>query len=101
MPISKQDKLHYVEDVIREMMKSDVLAQQAAANTKEQFAASPDLRKVMMEAVVTLYERHGKIKDVFQSSEELQNMTATLVAKDVYDAFCLERIVNVLDTYMG
>jgi type I restriction enzyme R subunit len=43
------DKLVYVNDVIKgKLMESEKLAEQAANNTKEQFANSPDLAKEIM-----------------------------------------------------
>jgi type I restriction enzyme, R subunit len=42
--LSDQDKLVYVNNVLKgKLLESTTLAQQAANNTKEQFANSPDL----------------------------------------------------------
>lgn len=47
------DKLVYVNDVIKgKLMESEKLQEQAANNTKEQFAASPDLASEILSAVM-------------------------------------------------
>jgi type I restriction enzyme R subunit len=52
------DKLVYVNDVIKgKLMESEKLAEQAANNTKEQFANSPDLAKEIMNAVMDALTR--------------------------------------------
>jgi hypothetical protein len=55
------DKLVYVNDVIKgKLMESEKLAEQAANNTKEQFANSPDLANEIMGAVMDALTRaHG------------------------------------------
>ena len=48
--LTEQDKLVYVNDVIKgKLLESETLQQQAANNTKEQFANSPDLKKRAIE----------------------------------------------------
>src|SRR4051812_36339191 len=43
--LSEGDKLIYVNNVIKgKLLESEILVQQAASNTKEQFANSPDLK---------------------------------------------------------
>ena len=50
--LTDQDKLVYVNNVIKgKLLESETLRQQAANNTKEQFANSPDLK-------TELHERH-------------------------------------------
>lgn len=51
--ISENDKLVYVNDVIKgRLLDCQVLIEQAVNNTKEQFANSPDLDQQIMEAVM-------------------------------------------------
>lgn len=47
------DKLVYVNDVLKgKLLESEMLAQQAASNTKEQFAHSPDLDNALLMAIM-------------------------------------------------
>ena len=51
--ISENDKLVYVNDVIKgKLLDCEILIQQAVNNTKEQFANSPDLDQQIMDAVM-------------------------------------------------
>ncbi|MDX8469219.1 hypothetical protein RFM26_26320 [Mesorhizobium sp. VK23B] len=49
----------YVNNVIKgKLLESETLAQQAANNTKEQFANSPDLSKAILDAIIDAFEAH-------------------------------------------
>ncbi|WP_434782794.1 MAG: hypothetical protein WJ289_05530 [Ferrovum myxofaciens] len=51
--ISENDKLVYVNDVIKgKLLDCEILVRQAVNNTKEQFANSPDLDQQIMNAVM-------------------------------------------------
>ena len=51
--LTDQDKLVYVNNVIKgKLLESETLKQQAANNTKEQFANSPDLKTELMNAII-------------------------------------------------
>ena len=51
--LTDQDKLVYVNNVIKgKLLESETLRQQAANNTKEQFANSPDLKTELMNAIM-------------------------------------------------
>lgn len=57
--LSDQDKLVYVNNVIKgKLMESTTLMQQATNNTKEQFANSPDLKKELMNAIIGALDAH-------------------------------------------
>lgn len=57
-----QDQLVYVNNVIRgKMLESATLRQQAANNTKEQFATSPDLDAELMNAIVDALDAHSSM----------------------------------------
>jgi type I restriction enzyme R subunit len=57
--LTDQDKLVYVNNVIKgKLLESATLRQQATNNTKEQFANSPDLKKEILEAVMGALEAH-------------------------------------------
>ncbi|BBF66607.1 hypothetical protein AFERRID_28250 [Acidithiobacillus ferridurans] len=51
--ISDNDKLVYVNDVIMgKLIDCELLIEQAANNTKEQFANSPDLDRLILDAIM-------------------------------------------------
>ncbi|WP_312261294.1 type I restriction endonuclease [Candidatus Igneacidithiobacillus taiwanensis] len=51
--ISPHDKLVYVNDVLKgKLLDCEILIQQAVNNTKEQFSHSPDLDRLILEAVI-------------------------------------------------
>ncbi|RUT83699.1 type I restriction endonuclease subunit R, partial [Mesorhizobium sp. M7A.T.Ca.US.000.02.1.1] len=57
--VTDDDQLIYVNNVIKgKLMESETLAQQAANNTKEQFANSPDLSKAILDAIIDAFEAH-------------------------------------------
>ena len=73
------DKLVYVNDVIKgKLMESEKLAEQAANNTKEQFANSPDLASEIMSAVMDALSAHTAMsKQALESAKlraELQHV---------------------------
>ena len=68
------DKLVYVNDVIKgKLMESDKLAEQAANNTKQQFAASPDLASEIMNAVMDALSAHTAMSKQALASAELRS----------------------------
>ena len=53
-------KLVYVLHVLKgKLLESEILVQQAAGNTKEQFANSSDLTKALMDAIMDALSAHG------------------------------------------
>jgi type I restriction enzyme R subunit len=57
--LTDNDKVIYVRSVIRErLLQSPTLRQQAAANSKEQFANSPDFGTELMEAIIGALDAH-------------------------------------------
>jgi len=67
------DKLVYVNDVIKgKLMESDKLAEQAANNTKEQFANSPDLSSEIMSAVMDALAAHSEMSKQALESEKVR-----------------------------
>jgi type I restriction enzyme R subunit len=68
------DKLVYVNDVIKgKLMESEKLAEQAANNTKEQFANSPDLANEIMGAVMDALTAHTAMSKQALESEQLRD----------------------------
>ena len=56
---SEQDQLRYVNGtILGKVAESATLQQQAANNTKEQFATSPDLHTQLQNAIIESYDAH-------------------------------------------
>jgi type I restriction enzyme R subunit len=72
--LTEQDKLVYVNNVIKgKLLESEVLKQQAANNTKEQFANSPDLKKELMNAIIGALEAHTAMSTQALDSEAVRS----------------------------
>ncbi len=71
--LTDQDKLVYVNNVIKgKLLESEVLKQQAANNTKEQFANSPDLKAEIMNAIIGALEAHTAMSTQALESEAVR-----------------------------
>jgi len=72
--LSDGDKVTYVRAVIRgKLMESTTLQQQAAANSKEQFANSPDFGREFLEAVMGAFDAHKVMSTQTLNSVDVQN----------------------------
>ena len=71
--LTDDDKLVYVNHVKTKLMESDVLRQQAASNSKQQFANSPDLPVELMNAIIGAFEAHGKMSTQALNSEKVRH----------------------------
>ncbi len=72
--LTDQDKLVYVNNVIMgKLLESDTLKQQAANNTKEQFANSPDLKTELMNAIIGALEAHTAMSTQALGSETVRS----------------------------
>ena len=77
--LSDQDKLVYVNNVIKgKLLESEKLRQQASNNTKEQFANSPDLKSELLNAIMGALDAHNAM-----STQALNSETVQLGIKDV------------------
>ena len=71
--LSDQDKLVYVNNVIKgKLLESEKLRQQAINNTKEQFANSPDLKTELLNAIMGALDAHNAMSTQALNSEQLQ-----------------------------
>jgi type I restriction enzyme R subunit len=71
--LSDQDKLVYVNDVLKgKLLESDTLVQQAASNSKEQFANSPDLKRELLNAIIGALDAHTAMSTQALNSEAVQ-----------------------------
>jgi len=67
------DQLVYVNNVLKgKLLESDKLRQQAANNSKEQFANSPDLKTAIMNAVMDALEAHSVMSTQALESEAVR-----------------------------
>jgi type I restriction enzyme R subunit len=72
--LTDQDKLVYVNNVIMgKLLESETLRQQAANNTKEQFANSPDLKAEIMNAIIDALEAHTAMSTQALGSEAVRS----------------------------
>ncbi|MFL5355405.1 hypothetical protein [Archangium sp.] len=72
--LSDQDKLVYVNNVLMgKLLESATLIQQAASNTKEQFASSPDLRQEILNAIIEALDAHTVMSKQALDSEAVQS----------------------------
>jgi type I restriction enzyme R subunit len=72
--LTDQDKLVYVNDVIKgKLLESKTLMQQAANNTKEQFANSPDLNTEILNAIMSALDAHGLMSTQALNSAAVQS----------------------------
>jgi type I restriction enzyme, R subunit len=66
--------LVYVNNVIKgKLLESTTLAQQAANNTKEQFANSPDLLNELMNAIMDALGAHNTMSKQALESEKVRS----------------------------
>lgn len=68
-----QDQLVYVNHVIKgKLLESEVLIQQAASNSKEQFAASPDIDRELANAIIEALDAHTAMSTKALNSESVK-----------------------------
>lgn len=70
---TEQDQLVYVNSVLKgKLLESETLQQQAANNTKEQFAGSPDLNHEIVNAIISAFDAHTSMSAQALNSETVQ-----------------------------
>ena len=97
--LSDEDKLVYVNHVRKgKLLQSDTLAQQAANNAKEQFANSPDLSNVLMNAIMDAFAAHGTMSKQALDSEKVRNGLKDILLgpAQLYDALRARGAAGVL-----
>ncbi|WP_149589517.1 type I restriction endonuclease subunit R [Tabrizicola flagellatus] len=71
--LTDDDKLVYVNEVLRKkLMESDVLAKQAKNNSKQQFAASPNLSEELTNAIIDSFAAHSLMSKQALDSEKVR-----------------------------
>jgi type I restriction enzyme R subunit len=72
--ITDEDRLVYVNNVLKgKLMQSEILLQQAANNTKEQFANSPDLRDAIVDAIIDTFAAHESMSKQALDSQKVRD----------------------------
>ena len=83
------DQLVYANSVIKgKLLESDTLRKQAANNSKEQFANSPDLKTALMNAIIDALEAHTSMSTQALESEKVREglMAILLGPAGLYEA---------------
>jgi type I restriction enzyme R subunit len=71
--LSDNDQLVYVNGALKgKLLENETLMQQAASNTKEQFANSPDLSQALMDAIIDAFEAHQAMSSQALGSERVR-----------------------------
>jgi type I restriction enzyme, R subunit len=71
--LTDQDKLVYVNDVLMgKLLESATLRQQAASNSKQQFATSPDLNTELVNAIISALDAHTAMSTQALNSPDVQ-----------------------------
>ena len=71
--LTDDDQLIYVNNVLKgKLLESDTLVEQAVNNTKEQFAASPDLSNELLNAIMDALEAHQTMSHQALGSERVR-----------------------------
>ena len=72
--LTDDDKLVYVNNVLKtKLLESEILIQQAANNTKKQFAESPDLAASILNAIMDALDAHGTMSKQALKSEKVRH----------------------------
>ncbi|AOZ04706.1 type I restriction endonuclease subunit R [Cupriavidus malaysiensis] len=71
--LTDDDQLVYVNGVLKgKLLENETLVQQAASNSKEQFANSPDLKDALMHAIMDALEAHTSMSTQALGSERVR-----------------------------
>ncbi len=72
--LTDDDQLVYVNGVMKgKLLENEMLVQQAASNSKEQFSNSPDLVKAITDAIIDAFDVHTKMSTQALGSQRIQD----------------------------
>ncbi|MFC5576762.1 type I restriction endonuclease subunit R [Lysobacter niabensis] len=72
--LTDEDQLVYVNGVLKgKLLENSTLMEQAASNSKEQFANSPDLKDALLHAIMDALEAHTTMSSQALNSERIQS----------------------------
>ena len=78
--LNDDDKVVYVGTVIRnKLLESTTLQQQAASNSREQFASSPDLARAQQDAIIDALDAHQAMSSQAINNPDLQKRMLELL----------------------
>ena len=78
--LTDDDKVVYVGTVIRnKLLESTTLQQQAASNSREQFASSPDLARAQQDAIIDALDAHQAMSSQAINNPDLQKRMLELL----------------------
>ncbi len=84
--LTDADLLNYARHVRDKMLENETLEQQAASNTKEQFALG-DFRNVMMDNVIEGLENYTSMASQVLNEEKVREGFANILLEMVYKGF--------------
>jgi len=70
--LTDNDQLVYVNGLVLKMVENETLIQQAANNSKEQFANSPDLKSALVNAIMDALDAHSTMSSQALNSERIR-----------------------------
>ena len=73
------DQVSYARTLVTKTLESDLLQKQAANNTKEQFASSPDLTKEIMSAIIDSMDAQEELSKRALNSKDIQEGLKTIL----------------------
>lgn len=72
--LTDDDQLVYVNGVLKgKLLENALLVQQAASNSKEQFANSPDLKDALLHAIIDAFDAHATMSKQALDSERVRD----------------------------
>lgn len=89
--VSETDVLPFALHITGTMMESATLEQQAGANSKDQFEASPDFKNIMIESVADGLDKYSDMAKQVLNSPKLQDEFAALISGLLYERFAKRR----------
>lgn len=82
--LTEGDQLVYVTEVLpTKLLESRTLIEQAGNNSKQQFAASPDLRNEFMNAIIASHDAHQRMSTQALNNEQVRNGLLELLLNHV------------------
>lgn len=94
--VTDTDLLPFALHISGKMLENEMLAEQAAANTKEQFDASPDFKDAMIQSVADGFDKYSEMAKQVLNSPKVQHGLAALLGELVYAGFAKQRKGNDL-----
>jgi type I restriction enzyme R subunit len=73
------------------MMNNEMLAKQAAANTREQFGASPDYKNVMLDSITDGLDKYQEMAKQVLNSPRVQDGLSEILLDLVFAGFAKRR----------